>query len=98
MILKYVHYLIGETKLLSEIKYIITLDSDTNLVLESGLELVGAMEHILNVPIIENNIVVDGYGIIQPRVGVDLVSSQKSLFTKIYAGARRSGFVYKCDI
>ena len=68
-----------------KIKYIITLDSDTNLVLESGLELIGAMAHILNTPIVKNGVVVDGYGIIQPRVGIDLVSSRKSLFTEIYA-------------
>ena len=39
-------------KQLPKIKYIITLDSDTNLVLNTGLELVGAMAHILNKPIL----------------------------------------------
>ena len=34
------------------IKYIITLDADTNLVLNSAFELVGAMAHILNKPVI----------------------------------------------
>ena len=70
------------------IKYIITLDSDTNLVLDSAKELVGAMAHILNKPIIDNekNIVTSGYGIIQPRIGIDIDSSRKTLFTKIYAG------------
>ena len=33
-----------------KIKYIITLDSDTELVLNTGLELIGAMAHILNNP------------------------------------------------
>ena len=33
-----------------KIKYIITLDSDTELVLNTGLELIGAMAHILNEP------------------------------------------------
>ena len=35
------------------IKYVITLDSDTNLCLGTAFKLVGAMEHILNKPIIE---------------------------------------------
>ncbi len=35
---------------LPKIKYIITLDSDTELVLNTGLELIGAMAHILNKP------------------------------------------------
>lgn len=70
------------------IKYIITLDSDTNLVLNSGLELIGAMAHILNKPELdeEKNIVVNGYGIMQPRVGINLEDGNKSLFTKIFAG------------
>ena len=33
-----------------KIRYVITLDSDTELVLNTGLELIGAMAHILNVP------------------------------------------------
>lgn len=68
-----------------KIKYIITLDADTNLVLESGLELIGAMEHILNTPIVQNNRVVAGHALIQPRIGVDLDSSFKSIFSRIYS-------------
>ncbi len=77
---------IEQTKL-PKIKYIITLDSDTDLVLDSAFELVGAMAHILNKPVIdkEKNIVVDGYGIIQPRVGIKLETSYKNIFTKIFA-------------
>lgn len=72
-----------------KIKYIITLDADTDLVLNSAFELVGAMAHILNQPVLdkENNIVVDGYGIMQPRIGVNLSISYQTLFTKIFAGA-----------
>ena len=71
------------------IKYIITLDADTDLILNSALELVGAMAHILNTPVIDEkkNIVIDGYGIMQPRVGINLDVSYKTLFTQIFAGA-----------
>ena len=75
-------------KNIPKIKYVITLDADTELVLNSGLELIGAMAHILNKPIIDKNknIVIDGYGIMQPRVGIDLESANKSIFTRIFAG------------
>ena len=80
--------LANQDKKIPEIKYIITLDADTELVLNSGLELIGAMAHVLNKPIIDKNkkIVVDGYGIMQPRVGIDLESANKSIFTRIFAG------------
>lgn len=73
---------------LPKIKYIITLDADTKLVLDSAKKLIGAMAHVLNTPILneEKNIVEDGYGIIQPRIGIDIESTNKSLFTKIFSG------------
>ena len=70
---------------LPNIKYIITLDSDTNLNLNTAPKLIGAMSHILNIPIIDNEKVVDGYGIMQPRIGMDLSLSQKSLFVELYS-------------
>lgn len=92
-------YILGNTKnefkvnslenlKIPKIKYIITLDSDTDLVLNSGIELIGAMAHILNKPQIDNekNIVVNGYGIMQPRIGINLEDGNKSLFTKVFAG------------
>ena len=42
---------------LPKIKYVITLDADTDLVLNTAFELVGAMSHILNKPEIQNGIV-----------------------------------------
>jgi len=71
------------------IKYVITLDADTDLILNSAFELVGTMAHILNKPIIdeEKNIVIEGFGIIQPRVGINLDISYKNVFTKIFAGS-----------
>lgn len=72
-----------------KIKYIITLDADTELILNSAFELVGTMAHILNKPILDENkkVVIEGHGIIQPKVGIDLISSRKTLFTQIFAGA-----------
>ena len=75
-------------KRIPNIKYIITLDADTNLVLNTGLELVGAMSHILNKPELNEskNMVVKGFAIMQPRVGINLLETVKSNFTKIFSG------------
>ncbi len=80
------------------IKYVITLDSDTELTLNSGIELIEAMAHPLNKPEIENKKVKAGFGIIQPRVGINLEKSMQSRFCEIFAGSRRSRFIYKCNI
>ncbi len=73
---------------LPKIKYIITLDADTDLVLNSGLQLVGAMAHILNIPELDNEKmrIISGHALMQPRVGIDLISSKKSKFVEIFAG------------
>lgn len=70
------------------IKYVITLDADTKLVLNSALNLVGAMAHPMNKPILnkEGTRVIQGYGIMQPRVGLDIEATNKSLYSQIFAG------------
>ena len=74
-------------RIIPKLKYVITLDADTELVLNTGLEMIGAMAHILNQPEIndENNCVIKGHALIQPRVGINLDSSKKNLFTQIFA-------------
>lgn len=68
-----------------KIKYVITLDADTNLILDSAQKMIGAMAHILNKPIIKDEVVVEGYSIMQPRVGITLEDSQKTMFTRIFS-------------
>ena len=78
---------LSKTDVREKIKYVITLDSDTILSLDTAEELIGAMAHILNKPEISNkNIVERGHALIQPRVGIDLESSRQSLFSKIFSG------------
>lgn len=71
-----------------KIKYVITLDVDTKLCLDSALKLIGTMAHPLNKPVIDENknIVVSGYAIMQPKISIDISSTNKSLFSQIYAG------------
>ena len=71
-----------------DIKYVITLDADTKLVLNSALNLVGAMAHPMNRPVLnqQGTKVVQGYGIMQPRVDVDIEATNRSLYSQIFAG------------
>ena len=82
-------YKCENSKTIPKIKYVITLDSDTELTLNSAFELVGAMAHILNKPVLnsEKSAVIEGHALIQPRVGVSLPVSYKTIFTKIFAGS-----------
>jgi len=68
------------------IKYVITLDSDTILPMGMVKKMIGAMAHPLNRPVIDPKmgIVTSGYGIMQPRIGVDLVSSNRTLYSRIF--------------
>ena len=70
------------------IKYVITLDTDTKLVLNSALNLVGAMAHPMNKPVLDKKgkKVIRGYGLMQPRVGVDIEATNRSLYSQIFAG------------
>ena len=74
-----------QKEIIPDIKYILTLDSDTNLNLNTASKLIGAMSHILNLPIVKDYKVVDGYGIMQPRIGMDLRLSQKTYFIELYS-------------
>ncbi len=78
----------GNREMLAGMRYIITLDSDTRLGVDSARELVGAMLHPLNRAEIdaEKRIVTAGHGILQPRVSVDLRAANRSDFTRLFAG------------
>lgn len=77
---------VNTIKNIPEIKYVITLDADTYLYMESAKKLIGAMEHPYNKPIIKDGVVIKGYGIIQPKIDLTLEASNASVFSKIYAG------------
>jgi cyclic beta-1,2-glucan synthetase len=83
---------IGDISTLSSVRFVITLDSDTELPRESARRMIGTLAHPLNQAIIdpEKGIVVAGYGILQPRVGVSVQSSTRSRLASIYSG--QTGF------
>ena len=78
----------GNTAILSAIRYIITLDTDTQLPRDAAQRLAGTLAHPLNRPRIDpvRGVVSDGYGILQPRVGICLPSSRRSWFVRLLAG------------
>ncbi|MCR5013313.1 MAG: hypothetical protein K6A28_00895, partial [Bacteroidales bacterium] len=70
------------------ITFIITLDTDTELVLYSAQKLIGAMAHPLNRAQLspDGRRVNSGYGIMQPRVNVDVEVTNKSRYAQLFAG------------
>ena len=70
------------------IQFIITLDTDTELVLYSAQKLIGAMAHPLNRARLsaDGRRVDAGYGIMQPRVNVDVEVTNKSRYAQLFAG------------
>ncbi|MHB9006035.1 MAG: GH36-type glycosyl hydrolase domain-containing protein [Limisphaerales bacterium] len=80
--------MVGDRSILPAVKFVITLDTDTQLPRESARQLVGTIAHPLNRPQFDpvRGIVVEGYSILQPRVGVSLPSSGRSWFVKLFAG------------
>jgi cellobiose phosphorylase len=80
--------IVGDTTVLSDVSFVITLDSDTVLPPDAAQLLVGAMAHPLNRAVFdkERGRVTEGYGILQPRVGVSLTSAYRSRFASIHSG------------
>jgi cyclic beta-1,2-glucan synthetase len=79
---------IGDLSLLPSVRFVITLDSDTELPRGSAHRMIGALAHPLNQAIVDpvNNIVVGGYGILQPRVGISVQCTARSRLAAIFAG------------
>ncbi|MDD4772794.1 MAG: glucoamylase family protein [Eubacteriales bacterium] len=77
---------IGDIDFIHNIKYVFTLDSDTNLGLDTVSEMVGAMLHPQNKPIITGGIVVRGHAIMQPRMDISLDASCATPFTLMQTG------------
>ncbi len=78
----------GDVSRLRGAAYILTLDADTRLCPGTARELVGAMLHPLNRPVLDEKtgVVTSGYGLIHPRISVDLTSATETDFARIFAG------------
>jgi cyclic beta-1,2-glucan synthetase len=78
----------NETGQLYDVKYLILLDSDTRLGVDTARELVGAIMHPINSPVVDTarGIVSSGHGILQPRIALDLSAANRSDFAAIFGG------------
>ncbi len=79
---------VGELSILSEIKYVITLDADTSLPQGSANRLIATLAHPLNRAefAADGRSVTAGYTILQPRVEIKPASANRSIFSQIFAG------------
>jgi cyclic beta-1,2-glucan synthetase len=80
--------MVGDLSVLPDVKYCITLDSDTRLPRGVARELIGIITHPLNRPTFDPAVgrVTEGYGILQPRISVTFMSAAGSLFARLYSG------------
>jgi cyclic beta-1,2-glucan synthetase len=78
--------IVGEPSLFRTVKYVITLDADTQLPRESAQKLSGLMAHPLNHPVVDTKrkIVREGYGIIQPRIAISLHGATLSQYMRMH--------------
>ncbi len=80
--------IVGRSDALTSVKYVITLDTDTQLPRDTARQLVGAMDHPLNRPHFDaaQGRVVSGYGILQPRIANTLLSYNHSRYARMAGG------------
>ena len=69
------------------VKFVITLDADTQLPYGTARRLIGALAHPLNRARYDPSRcrVTEGYAVLQPRIGVQLTSASRTLFARIFA-------------
>ncbi|MEJ7606522.1 MAG: hypothetical protein WKF37_09690 [Bryobacteraceae bacterium] len=71
---------VGNLSVLPDIRYVITLDSDTQLPRDSAAKLIGTLAHPLNRAVIDpaTRMVTAGFGILQPRIGISIQSAGRN--------------------
>jgi cellobiose phosphorylase len=80
--------IVGDLERLQGARYVIALDSDTELPRDSARELAGTMAHPLNRPRFDarRGRVCEGHAILQPRVAITMASARSSRFASLHAG------------
>lgn len=78
--------IVGDLQALGHVRYVITLDTDTQLPRGAAQQFVGAMQHPLNRPRFDAHTgrVQAGYAILQPRVGISLPSVSRSRYARLF--------------
>ncbi|HEY8733136.1 MAG TPA: glucoamylase family protein, partial [Puia sp.] len=78
--------IVGDSSVYERVKYVITLDTDTQLPRDAAWKITGTMAHPMNHPHFgeKKQRVVEGYGILQPRVAVSLPSNETTPFARMH--------------
>ncbi|MCA9182195.1 MAG: cyclic beta 1-2 glucan synthetase, partial [Planctomycetales bacterium] len=76
----------GQRANLEGIRFVITLDSDTELPRDAARRLVSILAHPLNQAEFVDGRVSCGYTVLQPRLDINPDASHRSRFTQIFAG------------
>ncbi|NLI92861.1 MAG: glycosyl transferase family 36 [Peptococcaceae bacterium] len=76
----------GKLELLKNVRYVITLDSDTILPRDSARKLIGTIAHPMQKAKADEHKIVTGYGVIQPRIGLTAAGAFASPFSAMYTG------------
>jgi cyclic beta-1,2-glucan synthetase len=79
---------LGNLEVLPQIRYVITLDADTILPINSAHRLVATLAHPLNQAEFDPQTgrVISGYTVLQPRIEINPSRTNWSLFTRIFTG------------
>jgi cyclic beta-1,2-glucan synthetase len=80
---------VGDPGRLADVRFIITLDSDTQLPHATARRMVETLAHPLNQPRFDEQgrVIAGSYTIIQPRVSPTLASTSVSTFSRLFADA-----------
>ncbi|MCW3126276.1 MAG: glycosyltransferase [Bacteroidetes bacterium] len=74
--------IIGDQSILASMKYVLTLDADTQLPRDTAWKIVATMAHPLNRAVYDEKKrrVTEGYGILQPRVSISMPRAESSSY------------------
>ncbi len=77
---------VGDATIYTSVKFIITLDTDTQLPRDAGWKMAGTLAHPLNQALYSERKqrVTEGYAILQPRVSNSLPTELSSLYAKLH--------------
>ncbi|MDE2455509.1 MAG: cyclic beta 1-2 glucan synthetase, partial [Burkholderiales bacterium] len=82
--------IVGDTAVLDGVRYVITLDTDTQLPRDAARKFVATMAHPLNRPRLGGRPqaprVVGGHAILQPRVGISLAAANRTRYARLSGG------------
>jgi cellobiose phosphorylase len=80
-------FVAGDTSILPQIRYIITLDADTQLPLGSAQRMIGTLHLPYNRPRLNpsRTRVIEGCGVLQPRIGISHGAALRSRFAYLWA-------------